>query len=117
MSKRLKSQKGISLIEVMASMVIFAVGLLMLIPLILTSITANEFADDMSKATLYAQQKMEVLKNTSALNSGNDVIDGMNRTWAVEDVATSLKKITITVNWQDARSRSHQIQTITYEVR
>lgn len=117
MSKRLKSKKGISLIEVMASMVVFALGLLMLIPLLLASITANEFADDLSKATLYAQQKMEVLKNTSALNSGNDVIDGMNRTWAVEDVATHLKKITITVNWQDVRNRSHQVRTITYEVR
>lgn len=117
MCKKLKSRKGISLMEVMASMVIFAVGLLMLIPLILASIKANEFADDMSKATLYAQQKMEVLKNTSALSSGSDVIDGMNRAWTVEDVATNLKKITITINWQDVENRPHQVQTITYEVR
>ncbi len=117
MSKRLKSKKGISLLEVMASMVVFSLGLLMLIPLILASITANEFADDMSKATLYAQQQVEVLKNTTSLNSGSDMIDGMNRAWAVEDVATHLKKITVTVNWQDLRNRLHQVRTITYEVR
>jgi Tfp pilus assembly protein PilV len=117
MVKKLKSKKGISLIEVLASMVVFALGLLMLVPLMLASITANEFADDMSKATLYAQQKIEVLKNTSALNSGSDVIDGMNRAWTVEDVATNLKRLTVTVNWQDVRNRQHQVRTITYEVR
>ena len=117
MSKILKSEKGITLIEIMASMIVFALGLLMLIPMMIASITANEFANDMSRATLLAQQKLEELRNTSVLTTGSDTGNGMNRTWTVEDVATSLKRITVSVNWYDVRNRPHHVQTITYEVR
>lgn len=117
MSKILKSEKGITLIEIMASMVVFALGLLMLIPMMITSITANEFANDLSDATLLAQQKLEELRNASVLTSGNDIVDSKNRTWTVENVATNLKKVTVSVNWNDVRNRAHHIQTITYEVK
>jgi Tfp pilus assembly protein PilV len=117
MSKILKSEKGITLIEIMASIIVFALGLLMLIPMMIASINANEFANDLSEATLLAQQKLEELRNTSALTSGNDIVDSKNRTWTVENVATNLKKVTVSVDWNDMRNRAHHIQTITYEVK
>jgi len=97
-------------------MVVFSLGLLLLVPLMIASIKANEFANDMSRATLFAQEKLEVLKFASVLVSGSDVVGGMTRTWTVENVSTNLKKLTVTVNWQDVGNRPHHIQTITYEV-
>jgi Tfp pilus assembly protein PilV len=117
MTKILKSGKGITLLEVLASMVVFSLGLLLLVPLMVASIKANEFANDMSRATLFAQEKIEDLKFSSVLSSGSDVVGGMTRTWAVEDVSTKLKKLTVTVDWQDVGTRPHHIQTITYEVK
>jgi Tfp pilus assembly protein PilV len=117
MSKILKSEKGISLIEIMASMVVFALGLLMLIPMMIASINANEFANDLSDATLLAQQKLEELRSASVLSSGNDIVDSKNRTWTVVDIAANLKRVTVSVNWYDVGNRLHHIQTITYEVR
>lgn len=114
--KKIKSKKGITLLEVMASMAIFSVGLLMLVPLMLASITANESANDMSRATLFAQQKIEQLRNASVLASGSDTVENMSRTWTVETVTSNLKKITVNVTWQDEMSKTHHVQTITYEI-
>jgi len=112
----IKSKKGITLLEVMASMIIFSLGLLMLVPLMMVSITANDSANDMSRANLFAQQKLEQLRNASVLASGNDTIENMSRTWTVETITSNLKKITVNVTWQDKMSKTHQVQTITYEI-
>lgn len=112
----IRSKKGITLLEVMASMVIFSLGLLMLVPLMMVSITANESANDMSRATLFAQQKLEQLRNASVLASGNDTVENMSRTWTVETITSNLKKITVTVTWQDEMNKAHHVQTITYEI-
>ena len=112
----IRSKKGITLLEVMASMVIFSLGLLMLVPLMMVTITANDSANDMSRATLFAQQKLEELRNASVLASGSDSIENMSRTWTVETITSNLKKITVNVTWQDEMNRAHHVQTITYEV-
>ena len=112
----IRSKKGITLLEVMASMVIFSLGLLMLVPLMMVTITANDSANDMSRATLFAQQKLEQLRNASVLASGSDTIENMSRTWTVETITSNLKKITVNVTWQDEMSKTHRVQTITYEI-
>ncbi len=112
----IRSKKGITLIEVMASMVIFSVGLLMLVPLMMVTITANDSANDMSRATLFAQQKLEELRSASVLASGSDTIENMSRTWTVETVTSNLKKLTVNVTWQDQMNKAHHVQTITYEI-
>jgi prepilin-type N-terminal cleavage/methylation domain-containing protein len=112
----IRSKKGITLIEVMASLIIFSIGLLMLVPLMMVAITANDSANDMSRATLFAQQKLEQLRNSSTLTSGSDTVESMSRTWTVETVTSNLKKITVNVTWQDDMNRSHHVQTITYQI-
>jgi prepilin-type N-terminal cleavage/methylation domain-containing protein len=110
------SKKGITLLEVMASMVIFSIGLLMLVPLMMVTITANDSANDMSRATLFVQQKLEQLRNSSVLTSGSDTVESMSRNWTVETVTSNLKKITVNVTWQDDMNRVHHVQTITYQI-
>ena len=108
--------EGFTLLEVMVSMVIFATGLLMMVPMIVTSIKGNVFADMTTKAAHYIQAKIEEIKNTHDFTSGSDSPEtGMTRTWTVEDYGTRLKKITLQMNWLDKDSLEHNNVVITYE--
>ena len=107
--------RGLTLLEVLASMVIFATGLLMMVPMIVTSIKGNEFADMTTMAAHHIQAKMEEIKNTHVFTSGSDSPDGMSRVWTVEDYGTRLKKITLQMNWLDEDSLQHNNVVVTYE--
>jgi prepilin-type N-terminal cleavage/methylation domain-containing protein len=108
-------QEGFTLLEVMVSMVIFATGLLMMMPMIVTSIKGNVFADMTTKAAHHIQAKIEEIKNTHDFTSGYDNPEGMTRTWTVVDYGSHLKKITLQMNWVDKDSLPHQNVVITYE--
>ncbi len=110
-----RGESGFTLLEVMVSMVIFATGLLMMIPMIVTSIKGNVFADMTTKAAHHIQAKIEEIKNTHSFTSGYDYPEGMTRTWTVEDYGTRLKKITVQMNWLDKDSLQHNNVVITYE--
>ncbi len=107
--------KGFTLLEVMVSMIIFATGLLMLVPMIVTSIKGNVFADMTTRAAHHIQAKIEEIKNTHDFTSGSDHPDGMTRTWTVEDYGANLKKITVQMTWLDKDSLEHNNVVITYE--
>jgi len=108
-------QEGFNLLEVLVSMVIFAVGLLMLAPMIVTSQKGNIFADWNTKAAHHIQAKIEEIKNTHNFTSGTDHPEGMTRTWTIENYGSYLKKITIQMTWLDKDSLEHHNTTVTYE--
>ena len=110
-----RGQQGFTLLEVMVSMIIFATGLLMMVPMIVTSIKGNEFADMSTKAAHFIQAKMEEIKNTHNFTSGYDHPDGMTRTWTVVTSAANLKQITVQMDWVDHDGRQHSNVTTTYE--
>ena len=107
--------RGVTLLEVMVSMIIFATGLMMMIPLIVTSIKGNEFADRTTRAAHHIQAKIEKIKNTHDFTSGEDSPDGMTRTWTVENSGTRLKKITVQMTWLDEDGRQHDNTVVTYD--
>jgi prepilin-type N-terminal cleavage/methylation domain-containing protein len=111
----LSGEEGFTLLEVMVSMIIFATGLLMMVPMIVTSIKGNVFADMTTKAAHHIQAKIEEIKNTHNFTSGYDNPEGMTRTWTVENYGSHLKKITVQMNWVDQDSLPHQNVVITYE--
>ena len=110
-----KGKEGFTLLEVMVSMIIFATGLLMTVPMIVTSIKGNVFADMTTKAAHHIQAKIEEIKNTHDFTSGYDNPEGMTRTWTVEDFGTRLKKITVQMTWLDKDSLEHNNIVMTYE--
>ena len=111
----LKGSKGLTLVEVLVSMVIFATGLLMLIPMIITSIKGNEWADSTTKATHHIHAKIEEIKNTHDWTLGQDSPEGMTRTWTIQDHGSFLKKIIVKMTWVDKNSIQHCDSIITYE--
>lgn len=110
-----RGSKGLTLIEVLVSMIIFATGLLMLVPMIMTAIKGNEWADMTTKAGHHIHAKIEEIKNTHDWTTGHDSPEGMARTWTVEDQASFLKKIIVKMTWVDNDSLSHCDSIITYE--
>ncbi len=110
-----KAERGFTLLEVVVSMAIFATGLLMMVPMIVTAQKGNVFANGTTKAAHYIQAKFEEIKNTHNFTSGSDTPEGMTRTWTTSDVNTYLKQITIVIVWLDKERHEHRDSTTTYE--
>lgn len=122
MSKAIRKPKGFTLIEVMAGLIILAIGLLGIATMQITSIKGGYFSSNVTQATIFAQDKLEYLKslsyNDSNLNSGQHnegtisgaifsrVVD------VVDDVGNSMKTITVTVQWTDRGNHSISFSTI-----
>lgn len=123
-----KNDKGFTLIEVMISMVILAVGVLGLAPLMVLSIYSNTYSQDLTQATAFAQDRIEQLKN-----SGNfpympyeepaAAVNGSiyNRTVRVDNTATDgsvpagVYRIKVTISWTDKKGVARAVDYYTYK--
>ena len=110
-----RGEKGFTLMEVVISMAIFATGLLMMVPMIVTAQKGNIFANGTTKAAHHIQAKIEEIKNTHNFASGYDHPEGMTRRWTVEDINSFLKRVTLEMVWLDKDSLEHHNVTVTYE--
>ena len=119
-NKRTRKAEGFTLLEVLAALVILAVGLLALAGLHVTSLRGNVFSQHLTRATLMAQDRLEFLKNLPL--SSKQLVGGKHddqqftppgsgmsfaRTYTVTE-ADSMKTIQYTVLWNDGR-RDHSV--------
>jgi len=126
--RHLRSERGVTLVELLAALVLISVGVLALVRLFPTA-TRNQLEDRLlTSANLYAQEKVEYLNTrgwgdtelslgrhpagtaTETLGSG-----AWHRFYQVEAMAApldNLKKITVTVSWTYMGARS--VSTSTY---
>lgn len=113
MTKKIKNTKGFTLLEVMTGMVILAVGLLLLMPMMVVSMQANDFARNFTEASMLIKEKMEELKNMSIPVSGADSVGTVSRVWTVTDATANLKKLVVNINWtdRDGRPRSNSMMS------
>ena len=134
--KRMKNRHGFTLIEVLIAASILAVGLLALVSAFPIGYVDVTVSGGQSKATAYAQQMLEQLKNqpfnpgTPAFN-GNDVPvlspgpplvldNAYTRTWSITEVAGAatpnrLARITVTVTWGGGRPQRVDLETMRAE--
>ena len=70
------NEKGFSLIEILIAIAVFAIGILAVGKMQITAIKGNYFANDITKATTLAQDRMERLISLSYADSLNDDADG-----------------------------------------
>jgi len=119
---RFLGEKGFTLIEVAAGLIILGIGLLGIAALQVTSIKGGYFSNNVTQATILAQDKLEYLKNLSYsdsnLSSGQHnegIISGtiFSRQYHVlEDAGNSMKTITVTLSWTDRGNHSISFSTI-----
>jgi prepilin-type N-terminal cleavage/methylation domain-containing protein len=115
-------RKGFTLTEVLIGLLIFAAGILAVARMQITSIQSGYLSSHVTQATLFAQDKLEYLKNLSYsdsdLNSGQHnegILPGtvFSRQYnIVEDAGNSMKTVTVTVQWTDRRDHSISFSTI-----
>ena len=124
-----RNERGVTLVELLAAMVVISIGLLALVRLFPTA-ERNQLADRMlTNANLYVQEKVEDLSAKSWLDadltigrhptpSTNESLGATGkwqRYWVVSQMATpldNLKKVTVTVTWNYMGSRS--VSSTTY---
>ena len=116
------SRKGFTLTEVLLGFVILAVGILAIAPMQITSTKGGYFSNNVTQATIFAQDKLEYLKNLSYRNS--DLSSGQHNEGKisgtifsrqhtiVEDAGNSMKTISVTVQWTDRGNHSISFSTI-----
>lgn len=119
---RFLGEKGFTLIEVAAGLIILAIGLLGIAAMQVTSTKGGYFSNNVTQATILAQDKLEYLKNLtysdSDLSSGQHnegTIPGtiFSRQYNIaEDVGNSMKTITVIVQWKDRGNHSISFSTI-----
>ena len=109
-------EQGITLIEVLASMIILSLGLLTLLPMATLSIDANTHARDTDHVISQIQNKIEELRNTDIIDPGIEVdsVSGMQTSWWTEDEAEDLKKVIVEVTWRDNANVDRTQRGVTY---
>jgi prepilin-type N-terminal cleavage/methylation domain-containing protein len=113
--KNARNSNGFTLIEVLAGVVIMATGLLLLLPMMVTSIRANNFAQSSTEASMLIKDKMEDLKNMDTPTSGADTLGEVTRTWTVADAGANLTQLAVIVNWNDERGYPHSSSMTSYK--
>ena len=117
----LSRKNGFSLIEAMIALVLFAVGMLAVGAMQIDSIKGNSFSQGLTQATVLSQQKLEELQNMpfddSNLSSGHHdegVLSGseFSRSYDVESTSTTLKAVTVTVQWTEEIDHSVSLSTL-----
>jgi type IV pilus assembly protein PilV len=127
MKKFRKNEKGFTLIEVMISMVILAIGILGLAPLMVLSIYSNTYSQDLTRATAVAQDRIEQLKNQGNFGAlpytetTNDIDGTYDRSILVDDASTDgtvpagVYRIKVTIAWTDEKGMARSVDYYTYK--
>ncbi len=125
----IKSGKGITLLEVMVSMVILAFGILGLAPLIVVSMYGNSFSSEVTTANAVAQERIEQLKEVDTFASLplQETTSGLHgkftRVTTVDDNSTDTSipsgvyRIKVDVSWSDQKGLSRSVNYNTYKAK
>lgn len=115
-------QKAFTLIEVLIGLVILAAIILAVAAMQITSTKSGYFSNNLTQATILAQDKLEYLKNVSYndadLSSGHHNEGAISDTIFLreytigEDSGNSIKTITVVVRWADPRDHTVSLSTI-----
>jgi len=119
MHKALHNQRGITLLEVMVGMLVFSLGMLMLIPMVVTSVTGNVIAHDTDMVMQDVQKIVEAFKAKGLATSGTEYSEDTHRylTWSTQTVTANLEQLNVDVSWYDAQEGYHFRRVSTYVYR
>ena len=125
-SLEIANQRGMTLPEVLIAVAILTVGLLAVVSMLSSGFSTVLVSGGGSKATAYARQKLEELKNkcynngtlcvdpTFPTSTGTDTPEaGIARSWTVTQAGPTaapnrLSQISVTVTWKSASSGGGQ---------
>ncbi|MFQ5656384.1 MAG: prepilin-type N-terminal cleavage/methylation domain-containing protein [Candidatus Methylomirabilales bacterium] len=121
--KRVSDSRGLTLVEVLIASALLAVALIGIMGAFPTAYVDVVASGGESKATAYAQQKIEELKNQPFIPgplTANDTPEaGFTRNWTITQVAGTtapnrLARINVTVTWNGSAGTARS-ETVTLE--
>lgn len=99
-------KKGVTLLEVLAALVIFTVGVVAVVGLFAQGLAAGVDAESTTIAATLARQRLEELRNldfdtgiVSEARAGVEGFAGFQRQVTVTTPQTDLKQVTVTTYW------------------
>jgi type IV pilus assembly protein PilV len=123
-----KNQSGFSMLELLIALIVLSVGLLALAGLQQTAIESNAASQHLTSATFLAEAKLNELKrggyaslSDGTFNDANNPVDEQGqaggiftRAWTISPFAADVKRITVTISWEDqlGGSRSSSLHTV-----
>lgn len=102
----LKSNRGITILEVLIAMVVLSLSLLLLLNMAMVALDGNDWSNKTSIATQLLQEKLEQLRVDPDPAGGSDTASGVTRTWSVSTIASHLRRVDVNVSWTDVRQRT-----------
>ena len=130
-SCRLKSKSGVSLLEVLVSMLILGFGILGLAPMVILSIDANSTSRDFSMAGELAKERLEFYEGLDSIpatpfTQQEDSLFGVftRQTFIIDSASDSLIpgnlcKVDVVISWKDqvGVNRSTKMSTLVRKVK
>jgi hypothetical protein len=122
----LSNDSGITFVEVLAAMVVLAIGILGTAPLMVISMSANSFSDDVTAIASAAQDKLEELighKSFAAIpfvertrfdNDKYEVVSVVLDNSVDAGIPEKVYEINVTVNWLDHSGVDRSMKFSTY---
>ena len=123
---RRSSESGVTLIEVLAAMLVLAIGILGLAPMMVLSATGNEFSAEVTDVVAAAQQTLEQrvgsggfgampYSNTTKYGNGRYAVTTQIRDNSVDPkVPANLYELDVTANWVDHSGVTRNLTFTTY---
>ena len=102
---RIKSESGMTLLEVLIAMLILSTSLLVLLNMAMVALDANEWSRNTTTTMQLVQEKLEQLRTANHPLPGQDTVATYVRTWTVDSVAHHLREVNITVTWVDMQNQ------------
>ncbi|HUV30792.1 MAG TPA: prepilin-type N-terminal cleavage/methylation domain-containing protein [Acidobacteriota bacterium] len=114
----LKSQRGVTLLEVLIAMIILSFALLLLLNMAMVALDGNDWSNKTTIATQLLQEKLEQLRSIkdSSLTDGSDTAQGFVRNWTVSNAGTHLREVRVQIHWEDIRAQQH-VNSMTTKIR
>jgi type IV pilus modification protein PilV len=124
--KNINKENGFTLIEVLMAMIVFTIGVLGLAPLMVTSMTGNSFANDLTAANMIATDYIENLKTVPTfaaipfIETTNNIDNKFTRQTRIDDfrsdptVPNGVYRIQVTVSWVDQQGLARSVNYSTY---
>lgn len=128
-------QAGTMIIEVLFTVMILFIALMALAGMLISVIQGNSSSGQLTRVAAAGQQRMEALRSLSYDNltagmaddglspdgpgndgifTARDTVNGITRTWTVQQISPGLSEITVTLTWTDrlGKSRQRVLQTL-----
>lgn len=109
-------EKGFTLLEVMISLVILAVGILGVVGMFVSAIGGNSQGRNMTEASNLAQSRLDYEMNATPytnMTTGSEVNGKYNISWRktqpVAAIGSGLKQVTVTVTW-NTKGQTHKVE-------